>query len=193
MAAAGQVTTGFSKPYVALYSAAGGVVTYSDGQLLARGVEVSVEPESSDDNNFYADNIVAETAAGTFTGGTVSLTVDGLFIAAERLIMGYGAADGDGWTAVKAGDSIPYVAIGFICRTQSEGTVYYTPYIIPKASFQSVPIAAATQEDEIDWQTTELTATILRDDTADQNWKFIGTAQSTEAAAETALQAKLGI
>lgn len=191
--AAGQVTTGFSKPYVALYTASSGTVTYSSGQLLARGVEVSVEPESSDDNRFYADNIVAETAAGMFTGGTVTLTVDGLFLTAEKLIMGYGTAGADGWTAVKAGDTIPYVGIGFICRTQSEGVVKYTPYVIPKAAFQNIPISAATQEDEIDWQTTELTATIMRDDTTDQNWKFIGAAAADEATAEAALRTKLGI
>ena len=73
MAAAGKVCTGFSKPYVAKYAAAGGTVTYSDAQVLARGVEVSLEVESGDANNFYADNIAAETIAGAFTSGTLTL------------------------------------------------------------------------------------------------------------------------
>ena len=46
------VTTGFSKPYVALYSASGANVTYSSGMELERGVEVSIEAEAADDNNF---------------------------------------------------------------------------------------------------------------------------------------------
>ena len=50
--------------------------TYTSGQILARGVEVSIDPEVGDDNTFYADNISAETAPGVFTGGTVTLTVD---------------------------------------------------------------------------------------------------------------------
>ena len=75
---AGKVTTGFSKPYVALYAESSGTVTYSSGQLLARGVEVSIEPEVGDANKFYADNIVAETIAGIFQGGTATFTVDGL-------------------------------------------------------------------------------------------------------------------
>lgn len=191
--AAGQVTTGFSKPYVALYAASNGAVTYSSGQILARGVDISVEAESSDDNNFYADNVLAESAAGTFTGGTVTLTVDGLLAAAEKLIMGYGTAGEDGWTGVGAGQTIPYVGLGFIRRTQSGGVVKYIPYILPKVVFANPTIEAATQEDEIDWQTQELTATIMRDDTTAQNWKWIGTEAADEATAEAALRTKLGI
>ena len=69
MAAAGKVCTGFSKPYVAKYSNAGGVVSYSGCMQLARGVSVSLSLDTTDDNNFYADNIVAETAAAVFTSG----------------------------------------------------------------------------------------------------------------------------
>lgn len=189
----GQVTTGFSKPYVALYAAEGGAVTYTNGQILARGVDVSVEPETSEDNNFYADNQVAETASGAFTGGTVTLTVDGLLEPAERLIMGLPAAGEDGWTAYGSDQQIPYVGVGFIRRTMSGGVTKYIPYVLPKVTFSQIGTDAATQEDEIDWQTQELTATIMRDDTANQNWKWIGTPATTEAEAEAALQTKLGI
>ena len=48
MAAAGRVVTGFSKPYVAKYNVSGSTVTYSDGMKLARGVDVSIEPEVGD-------------------------------------------------------------------------------------------------------------------------------------------------
>ena len=50
--AVGRVCTGFSLPYIAKYAATGGTITYSDVQKLARGVSVSIEPESSDSNNF---------------------------------------------------------------------------------------------------------------------------------------------
>lgn len=189
----GQVTTGFSKPYVAVYASEDGTVTYSDGQILARGVEVSIEPETSDDNNFYADNIVGETAAGAFTGGTVTLTVDGLFIAAERLIMGLPAAGEDGWTAYGENQQIPYIGVGFIRRVMSGGVTSYIPYVLPKVAFSQISTEAATQEEEIDWQTQELSATIMRDDTTNQNWKWVGAAVASEALAEAALQTKLGI
>ena len=183
----GRVITGFSKPYVALYAESGGTVSYSSAMALARGVEVSVEAETSDDNNFYADNIVAETAAGTLTGGTVTLTVDGLKDAARKLILGLPTADGDGWTAYGDDMAIPFVGIGFIVRYQEDGVVSYMPVVLNKCQFAPDAISAATQEEDIDWQTQELTATIFRDDSAKHNWKMVGTAVATEAAAETAI------
>ena len=190
--ASGKVCTGFSKPYVAVYSNTGTSVSYSNGMELARGVNVTITPESSDDNNFYANNVAAESANGQFTGGTVDLTVDGLLTAAEKLIMGLPSAV-DGWTAYGASQAVPHVGLGFIVRYQSEGTVTYVPFVLPKVIFNTIGTEAATQEDEIDWQTQSLTAQIKRDDTADQNWKLVGTDYSSEALAEAALKTKLGI
>ena len=197
--AAGKVCTGFSKPYVALYANNSGTVTYSQAQVLARGVEVSLEPEVSDDNRFYADNITAEVAPGVFTGGTVTLTVDGLLTEAERFIMGLPAEEtievGGGQVKISNyGDemTIPYVGIGFIVRYQSEGVVTYAPVVLTKARFNTSGLSAATQEDEIDWQTQELTATLMRDDTENHNWKKLAEDQATEAEAEAVLVAMLG-
>lgn len=192
MAAAGRVTTGFSLPYVALYAASGGSITYSSGTKLARGVDVTISPESSDDNNFYADNILAESDAGRFTGGSVTLTVDGLLTATKRLIFGLPAETG-GWTAYGDDMAIPYVGIGYIARTQSDGVVSYVPTVLAKCRFNQPEDAAATQEDEIDWQTQSLEATIMRGDDSNHNWKFEGKEYASEAAAEAALKTKLGI
>ena len=191
--AAGKVTTGFSKPYVALYGESGGTITYTSGQLLARGVDVTISPESGDDNIFYADNVAAETDAGRFTGGTVTLTVDGLLATTRKLIYGLPEADTEGWTAFGDDMVIPYVGIGFIARQQSDGVVTYVPTVLAKCRFNQSEDAAATQEEEIDWQTQSLEAVIMRGDDANHNWKFIGNDYPTEAAAEAALQAKLGI
>ena len=189
----GKVCTGFSKPVVAVYSATNNVVTYSDGQYLARGVEVSIEPEVSDATNFYADNIVAETIGGQFTGGTVTLTVDGLFQDAEKLIQGLPAADTDGWLAYNKDQSAPNMGLGFIVRSISAGVTHYTPIVLPKVVFSPFTSEAATQEEDVEFQTQELEATIMRDDTADMNWKFVGQDYATEALALSALMEKLNI
>lgn len=191
--AAGKVTTGFSKPYVALYGESSGTITYTSGQLLARGVDVTISPESGDDNIFYADNVAAETDAGRFTGGTVTLTVDGLLATTRKLIFGLPTADEAGWTAFGDDMVIPYVGIGFIARQQSDGVVTYVPTVLAKCRFNQPEDTAATQEEEIDWQTQSLEAVIMRGDDANHNWKFIGNDYSTEAAAEAALKTKLGI
>nr|DAH72334.1 MAG TPA: tail tube protein [Caudoviricetes sp.] len=199
MSAAGKVCTGFSMPYVAKYSNVGNVVTYSGVMQLARGVSVSLSLDTTDDNVFHADNVSAETAAAIFTGGTATLTVDGLLAEAEKFILGLPET-----TKVPAGGAqvdvshygdgmeIPYVGIGFVVRYQSGGVVTYAPVVLAKARFQQPGLDAATQEESIDWQTQELTATLMRDDTASHDWKLVGADQATEEAAVEVLKAILG-
>ena len=188
---AGRVCTGFSKPYVAKYSNSGTVVNYSSLQPLARGISVNLQPESSEDNNFYADNMVAESGAGEFIGGTAELEVDGLFRDTEDLIFGSPAAV-DGWVADGDQSNAPFMGTGFIVRWMSEGVTTFQPVVLPKVKFAIPEEERATQEDEIDWQTTTLTATIMRDDTAGHNWRYRGSSFATETEAEDALKAFFG-
>lgn len=191
--AAGRILTGFSLPYVALYSAAGNTVTYSSGQRLARGVSVSIEAEAEDDNIFYADNISAESAPGIFTSGTATFTIDGLKLAAEQLIMGIPAADSEGFIHYGESLTIPYVGVGFICRYMEDGVTSYVPVILTKCRFVTPGIDAATATETIEWQTQELTASLLRDDTTNHDWKLVGGEQTTEAAAEAKIKAIFSI
>lgn len=188
------VTTGFSLPYVALYSNTTGTNVFSSGAKLARGVSVAVDATVVEDNNFYADNILAETENGVVSGGTLTLTVDGLAPTARRLIYGLPAADGDGWTGYGDGATMPYVGVGFLRRTMNNGVTNWWAVCFPKCKFAFDGEDAETQEDTISWQTKELEATFMRDDTADHNWKYVNdTPYTTEAAAETALKTFMNI
>lgn len=196
----GKVITGFSKPYVALYAANDGSPIYSNGMPLARGVSASLEPETGDNNNFYADNVTAESVGGVFTGATLTLTVDGLKTNARKLIMGLPTAEAvsiNGQT-VNVYDyddrqAIPYVGIGFIVRYMEAGVTTYAPVVFPKAAFSVDGLEANTQEEEIDFQTTELEATLMRDDSANHRWRRVIEDQTTELAAENILRGMLGI
>ena len=192
MAAAGKVLTGFSKPYVALYSESSGTVTYSSGQLLARGVDMTISPDTSDDNKFYADNVLAENAGGMFTGGTLSLTVDGLLESAEKLVYGLGSASGN-WYSFDDDMNPPYMGFAAIARYMSDGVTSYTPVALTKVRFKPLELSASTQEDEIDWQTQAMEATIFRDDSTKHVWKKLGEAQTTEASAEALIKTLLSI
>ena len=188
------VGTGFSKPYVALYANSNGTNAFTSGQILARGVSVSVEPNTVDDNNFYADNIVAETENGIVSGGTLTLTVDGLDSAARRLIYGLPTAGSDGWVGFGNEATHPYCAVGFIYRTMMLGVTAFWPVVFPKCKFNPYSEDMSTQEDQIDWQTLELTAQFMRDDTANQNWKYVSdTSYASETAAEAALKTFLNV
>ena len=189
----GKVITGYSMPFVALYAAANGVVTYSGGIPLARGVDVSLSVEGGSDNDFYADNVKAESDNQTFSSGTLSLTVDGLKAAARKLISGVKTTrtEGSGETKVSFDvydddQKMPYVGVGFVVRYMEDGVTTYAPIIIKKVKFSPEGLDAATQEENIDWQTTKLEASIMRDDTANHEWKMIGEDQTTEEAAVAA-------
>lgn len=183
-------------PWVAKYANNNGTVTYSGGIPLARGVDVSLSVEGTSDNKFYADNVVAETDNQAFSSGTMTLTVDGLKDAARKMITGVTTTQA---VTVTTGTTVsfdvyddvaavPYVGVGFVVRYMEAGVTTYVPVIIRKVKFNDPELSAATQEEEIDWQTQSLEATILRDDTTNHAWKMVGAEQTTEAAAYNAIK-----
>ena len=201
--AAGKVVTGFSFPVVALYNNNGGTVSYTDGMDLARGV--SLDPDvatSGDENIFYANNRSAETAQRRFRNGSLSLTVDGLLTAAEKLIMGLGAAAASTVTVGQAavnmtdygeGQQIPYVGVGAVVRSQSNGVEFFQAVVYTKCRFEQFNLPAATEEEDIDWQTTELNAQLNRDDTDKHNWQRVSEPLATELEAYNVVRVILGL
>ena len=194
----GRVITGYSMPKVAVYAYSNNAVTYTGLTPLARGVSVSMDVETSDSSDFYADNVMAESAGGRFTGGSITLTVDGLKDAARKLIQGLPAettltVGSDSVKVLEYDDrqSAPYVGIGFVVRYMENGVTSYVPVVLTKCIFDVDTLEAETQGENIDFQTAELTATIARDDTTNHTWRRIGEAQTTEALAEAVIAAML--
>ena len=64
---------GLSKPVCANYTAEGNTVTYSDVYAADKAVEYSFEADVAEDKDLYADNQVAETSAGRFVSGKLTL------------------------------------------------------------------------------------------------------------------------
>lgn len=195
----GKVITGYSMPIVAKYSFSSNTISYSNVMPLARGVEVSMDVDTGDATNFYADNTIAEAVAGQFNGATATFTVDGLKDAARTLIAGLTTTGsitvgGNTVSTVVYDDLqvIPYVGIGFVVRYMENGVTTYAPVIFPKAQFSPEGLEAATQGEEVEFQTTELEATIMRADDANHSWKVIAEDQDTEAKAVAAINAYFG-
>ena len=194
------VTTGFSKPYIGKYSAAGQTVSYSGGMKLGRAVSLSVEVESAEDNDFFADNVIAETETGTMTSATATMTVDGMEDDVAQFALGLPEpssvqVDDSPVNAYDYGDNMnpPYLGFGAIRRKMLNGVTSYQPILFTKVKMSILGNDYATQEDQIDWQTEELTLSILRDDSANRNWKRVFESQTTEAAAENILKSVLGV
>ena len=183
----GQVTTGLSGAYYALW-ASGDV--YSNGAALARAVSVSLETETGDDNKFYADNKVAEVILGVTNSGTATITVDGLLDTARNAILGYTAPSGtDVWVGHNA--TAPYVGIGWVVRYISDGVTSYRAWVAAKCAVKDPGVAANTQEDAIEFQTEELEATLFADDAGEL--VYHSTSFATEAAAVAAIKTKFNI
>ena len=196
----GRVLIGFSAPFVGLYSCEGGTITFTDGMRLARGVDVNISPEIANNNVFHADGVVAESEGGKFKSGTLKYTVDGLLDAAERFIYGLPepekmAVGEKQVNVIKYGDNAnpPYVGTGFVVAYQSDGVVTYQPIILPKVKFITHGTEAKTKEEEKNWQTQTLEASICRDDTANCDWKWLFEEQATEAEAIAILTTVLNV
>ena len=202
--AKGQVVTGFAYPVVAKYSANGGVVSYSDGMDLARGVSIKPNIEVYDEKNFYANDVVSESAQARFKSGTLGLTVDGLLIAAERFLMGVPSTDvetvtvGSGQSASSvavtgygADQDIPYVGLGVVVTVQSNDVEYYIGVVYTKTRFEQFAVSATTRGEEIDWQTTDLSAKVHRDDSTKHYWQRVTELLETKLEAYNAVRTML--
>lgn len=173
------VTTGFSRIHVAKYSASGSTVSYADCRELARARNMDIDITISEDNNYYANNQLAETEPAAFQEGALKLTVDGLSGEEEAMILGIEetkrTVGGQEVAVINYGKkmSLPYLAVGAVKRMKMHGATSYRPIILTKVRFSIPPEAAETQEADVSWQDQELRAAIMRDDTADQVWKII--------------------
>jgi len=192
---------GVSKPQYAIYAEESGTVTYSGGGSLGKMTEVSVEIESSEDNNLYADNGIAETDR-EFSGGTMTVTTDELSQEVSKVILGLkeealgtiAGVDEEGLKELIYDDTqvIPYLGIGFIIKKKVNGIIKWRAIILTKVMFSVPSDAATTQGESIDWQTSELSGTIMKDGSTTHMWKRECTF-ATEAAADAYIKDRLSI
>lgn len=194
-------TIGLSKPYYAIYAEAGGVVSYSDGAVMGKATEANISIETTEDNNLYGDNGLAETDR-RFANGTLTLSTTDLSQEVSKAILGLTeqaitGIDGVTDTSVKElvyddAQVTPYLGVGFIIKKKVNGAYKWRGVVLPKVMFSVPEDAATTQGESIEWQTPELTGAIMRDDSATHVWKKEATFTS-EAQAEAYIKARLGI
>ena len=194
-------TIGLSKPYYAIYAEAGGVVSYSDGAVMGKATEANISIETTEDNNLYGDNGLAETDR-RFANGTLTLSTTDLSQEVSKAILGLTeqaitGIDGVTDTSVKElvyddTQVTPYLGVGFIVKKKVNGAYKWRGVVLPKIMFSVPEDAATTQGESIEWQTPELTGAIMRDDSATHAWKKEATFTS-EAQAEAYIKARLGI
>ena len=192
---------GLSKPYYGIYSATGNAVSYANGAVMGKATEANIEIDTTEDNNLYADNAIAETDR-SFAGGTLTLSTDDLSQEVTKAILGLTETsitgiEGVTDTSVKElvyddTQTIPYLGVGFIIKKKVVGAYKWRGVVLSKVMFSVPADAATTQGESIEWQVPELSATIMRDDSETHKWKREATF-TTEAQAEAYIKARLNI
>lgn len=194
-------TIGASRPYYAKYRNSGNVVSYYDGGVIGALVQFKISLEgSSDENNFYADNAVKETQANKFSTGSLTVQTDDLRTEISKAILGLKeetiSVPGVGGQVKELvyddDQNTPYLGIGMIQKKQIDNITKYRAIILAKIIFKVPDDAAETEGESIDWQVPELSATVLRDDSATRVWKREATFD-TEADAIAYLRYMLSI
>ena len=194
------VTIGFSEPYVAKYSFSGGNVTYSGGMKLGRAVSMTIEANIAEDNDFFADDVVAESETGAVTSLNGTMTIDGMEPEVAAFVLGLPDATKEeiNEEQVDVYDyddrmNAPYLGLGGLRMVQMNGVKYWEPWVLTKVKISIPNDEMNTKEDQIDWQTQETPVPILRDDTANRRWKRVFARQTTKAAALKILKSYLKI
>lgn len=192
---------GLSKPYYGIYSATGNAVSYANGAVMGKATEANIEIDTTEDNNLYADNGIAETDR-SFAGGTLTLSTDDLSQEVTKAILGLTETaitgiEGVTDTSVKElvyddTQTTPYLGVGFIVKKKVGGAYKWRAVVLSKVMFSVPADAATTQGESIEWQVPELSATIMRDDSETHTWKREATF-TTEAQAEAYIRARLNI
>ncbi len=194
-------TIGVSKPYYAKYNYENGNVSYSGGGIMGKMTELDIEIETSEDNNLYGDNGVAETDR-MFSGGTVTASTTDLSQEVSRDILGLTEEDleeipGVTDTGVKEllyddTQATPYLGCGFIIKKMINHLIRWRAVVLPKVMFSVPSDSATTQGESIEWQVPELSGTIMRDDSDTHRWKREATF-TTELQAEVYIKHRLNI
>ena len=182
---------GLSKPYFAKYVDNNGTVSYSNGGSMGNATEANIEIETSDANNLYADNAIAETDR-QFSGGTLTVSTDDLSQDVSAMILGLkeqalGAIDGITDTDVSEliyddQQVTPCLGVGFVIKKKVSGVIRWRGVVLTKVMFSVPSDSAKTQGESIEWQVPLLSATIMRDDSTNHMWKREATFTSEDQA-----------
>lgn len=168
---------GLAIPTCATYTANQGVVTYSNGFTLGRAVEAQIELEDTDPIVLYADNVAAESVA-SFSTGTLTLTIDELSVENAGKILGIvpTTVTTPSGTAISfdSNQATPYLGLGLIVKKIVNNTMVHQAIILRKVQFRVPAGDYTTQGENVEFQTPELEATIMKDDTSSGTWQKWG-------------------
>ena len=170
MAGIGMYGVYFSKATIA-----NGVVTgYAGVQTMGKAISASFEPSTPDDNPLYANNAVAENDSSGASGGTLTLTLDRLTQDAAADLYGLTVEDvevtvGETPGTQVEGTALKYtgteqsapVGVAFIRQNQVDGVRNHEVILYRRVTFSMPADNAQTMGESIEWQTPEISGTVM--------------------------------
>lgn len=194
-------TIGLSRPYFAIYGAAGNVVSYSNGALMGKYTELSINLTEPDDNDLYGDNAPDETDT-QFTGGSAETTTTDLLpdvmipilgLTTEEITAGDMTSENPIWMLFDDDQQIPYIGLGGIIQKKIKGELKYQAYVLAKLQPINPGLSVTTKGKTITWQTPKIAFKILRSDEPKHRWFMISSILDSEEDAAKAIRAYLNI
>jgi len=141
-------------------------VTYSAPVKIAGAINAKISPKSNTET-LYADDGPAETASA-LGEIEVELEVKDLPLTVQAALLGHTVSNGV--MVRKAGDTAPYVAIGF--KSQKSNGKYRYVWLY-KGKFELPEQEYKTKEDKPSFQTPKIKGTFVKREN-DEAWQVIG-------------------
>lgn len=149
-----------------------GVVTgYNGVKTMGKAMAATFEPGSSDANNLYANNGIAETDATASAGGNLNITLDrlkaeaiadifGMELETESVTVGGQQVQGSGFNYT-GNEEANTVGVAFIRQAQEDNSRdHHQAVIFAACTFKMPSDEYATMGESIEWQTPEIEGTV---------------------------------
>lgn len=161
--------------YYSKATIADGVVTgYAGVQTMGKAISASFKPNTPDDNPLYANNAVAENDSSGASGGTLTLTLDrltqdaaadlyGLTVEDVSVTVGEEPGSSEKGTALKykGNEQSAPVGVAFIRQNQVDGVRNHEVILYRRVTFSMPADNAQTLGESIEWQTPEISGTVM--------------------------------
>lgn len=182
-----------------------GVVTgYTGGtKMMGKAVSASFEPNTPDDNPLYANNGEAENGSSGASGGTITVKLDRLTLDAAADLYGLQVVEtqvtvngeqvtGRGLRYTGMEQSAP-VGVAYIRMNQEDGVRKHEVVLYRRATFSMPSENAQTMGESIEWQTPEISGSVMGMEGDGTNRWYEIMVFPTQAAAIAYVESVLGI
>ena len=192
-------TKGLSYFVAGKYAYAQGAVTFTEGRVLSKAVDYTINLDEPTRNDFYADNEVAESDNQKFVGGNIQFNPAQISPENKAWLLGITAREvTSGNSTIDVYDyddnmSPIYAGFGFIEMLQVDNVDKFQAITLQKIQARVPANSATTKGQTISWQTHPVTCDIYRDDSTTHLWMSESEFFDTEEAAKAYLNSLFGI